>query len=254
MANLVPNREMHVSDLNPCRITCLCTRNSPWKGFVLGHCPSYSSIPPRLDGSHSVLECLCTRNSSWSSWRHSTRVVQSREFRFLSIAKLPQWAECDVKHFSLTHLLWPMNYCIYLQSSFTSLSAGIDFRRQIMTSKIDPRIEHWKSRIFTTNVNPSHRYSNEVERSNQNIYNDFKLKKTPLVNTLSKTVNPHEFHIFACIVFNCVYLRQLSVTKSLMINPYSAGIDFSRQNLTSIDDVYRRQILMLIPALRVKYL
>ena len=43
-------------------------------------------------------------------------------------------------------------------------SAGIDFSRQNLTSKVDPRTERIK--IFLMTVDPSHRYSNELERAN----------------------------------------------------------------------------------------
>ena len=44
-----------------------------------------------------------------------------------------------------------------------------------MTYKDGPRIERIK--IIIMAVDPYHRYSNEAERDNQDIYNDFKLKK-----------------------------------------------------------------------------
>ena len=63
-------------------------------------------------------------------------------------------------------------------------SAGIDFSRQNMTStdvrfwrlfKVDPRTVRVK--IFLMVIDPYHRYSNESERSSEDIYDDFKLKK-----------------------------------------------------------------------------
>ena len=53
-------------------------------------------------------------------------------------------------------------------------SAGIDFKRQNLTPKV--RIERVKILIMA--VNPQHRYANEAERANQDIYVDFELKIT----------------------------------------------------------------------------
>ena len=43
-------------------------------------------------------------------------------------------------------------------------SAGIDFSRQILTTKVDPRTV--RVNIFIMVVDPEHRYSNESERAN----------------------------------------------------------------------------------------
>ena len=59
-------------------------------------------------------------------------------------------------------------------SMLVPYTAVIDFRRQILTSKVDPRTVRVK--LFIMAVDPELRYSNEVERANQDIY-DFKLKK-----------------------------------------------------------------------------
>ena len=48
-------------------------------------------------------------------------------------------------------------------------------RRKILTSKVDPCIE--RLNIFIIAVDPENRYSNEAERANWVIYDDFKLKK-----------------------------------------------------------------------------
>ena len=45
-----------------------------------------------------------------------------------------------------------------------------------MTSKVDPRTVRVK--IFITAVDSQHRYSNESERADEDIYDDFKLNKT----------------------------------------------------------------------------
>ena len=42
-------------------------------------------------------------------------------------------------------------------------------------TKVDPRTVRVK--IFPMAVDPWHRYSNESERANEDIYDDFKLKK-----------------------------------------------------------------------------
>ena len=42
-------------------------------------------------------------------------------------------------------------------------SAEIDFRRQILTSKVDPSTVRLK--IFIMDMDPYHRYSNEAERA-----------------------------------------------------------------------------------------
>ena len=58
-------------------------------------------------------------------------------------------------------------------------SAGIDSdvsRRQILTSNVSPHTV--RVQIFLMAVDPHHRYSNESERPNQDIYEDFKLNKT----------------------------------------------------------------------------
>ena len=52
-------------------------------------------------------------------------------------------------------------------------SSEIYFRRQILTSKVYPRTVRVEIIIMT--VVPKHTYSNEAERANQDIYDDFKL-------------------------------------------------------------------------------
>ena len=51
-----------------------------------------------------------------------------------------------------------------------------------MTTKVDPRAVRVK--IFLMAVDPSHRYSNESERADEDIYDNFKLKKNPLVSII----------------------------------------------------------------------
>ena len=46
---------------------------------------------------------------------------------------------------------------------FNPYSAGIDFSRQNLTSKVNPRTA--RVEIFLMVVDPSHRYSNESERA-----------------------------------------------------------------------------------------
>ena len=48
-------------------------------------------------------------------------------------------------------------------------------RRQILTTKVDPRTVRVK--IFLMAVDPYHRYSNESERANWDVYDGFKMKK-----------------------------------------------------------------------------
>ena len=43
-------------------------------------------------------------------------------------------------------------------------SAGVDFRRQSLTSEVDPRTG--RVNIFLIAVDPYHRYANESERAN----------------------------------------------------------------------------------------
>ena len=50
------------------------------------------------------------------------------------------------------------------------------YRRQILTYKDGPRTERIK--IFLMVADPYHVYLNEAERADQDIYDDFKLKKT----------------------------------------------------------------------------
>ena len=42
-----------------------------------------------------------------------------------------------------------------------------------------PKVDHrtGRAKIFITTVDPQHRYSNEADKANGNIYDDFKLKK-----------------------------------------------------------------------------
>ena len=54
--------------------------------------------------------------------------------------------------------------CLKLFQSFNPHSAGIDFRRQILTTKVHPRTVRVK--IFLMVVDPSRGYSNESERAN----------------------------------------------------------------------------------------
>ena len=55
-------------------------------------------------------------------------------------------------------------------------SAGVNFRRQILTSKVDHRTV--RAKIFIMAVG---RYSTEPERTNQDSYDYLQLKKPPLV-------------------------------------------------------------------------
>ena len=57
-------------------------------------------------------------------------------------------------------------------------SAGIDFRRQNLTPKVDPRtVRVASSLIFIMAVDPYGMYSNKTESASEGIYDDFKLKK-----------------------------------------------------------------------------
>ena len=49
------------------------------------------------------------------------------------------------------------------QDSINSHSAGIDFKRQILTSKVDPRTVRVK--MFIMVIYPWHRHSDEAERA-----------------------------------------------------------------------------------------
>ena len=65
-------------------------------------------------------------------------------------------------------------------------------------------------------VYPSHdRYSKEAGRENQAIYHDFRLKKEHL--------------------WSPCFLQNISAPQGIkyILNPYSEGIDFRRQNLTT---------------------
>ena len=57
----------------------------------------------------------------------------------------------------------------------TAYSAGVDFRRQILTTTVDPRAV--SVNIFIMAVLPWHMYSKESERPNEEIYDDFKLRE-----------------------------------------------------------------------------
>ena len=61
------------------------------------------------------------------------------------------------------------------------------YRRQILTYRDDPRTERIK--IFIMAVDTQHKYSNEPERANQDIYDDFKLKKPFILHRLSKNMS-----------------------------------------------------------------
>ena len=68
-----------------------------------------------------------------------------------------------------------------LQECFTRTARGSTLvadvcRRQILTTKVNPRTVGIN--IFLMAGNPQHRYSNESERVNEDIYKDFKLKIT----------------------------------------------------------------------------
>ena len=71
-------------------------------------------------------------------------------------------------------------------------------------STLDVRFWHLKSilhtgrvNIFIMTVDLEHRYSNRSERDNQDIYDDFKLKKNPLVSTIiKKCFNPLPAKLF----------------------------------------------------------
>ena len=60
----------------------------------------------------------------------------------------------------------------YIITNFNPYSAAIDFRRQNLASA------HRKSKYIYNGGGKKHRYSNEAERANQDVYDDFKLKKT----------------------------------------------------------------------------
>ena len=64
-------------------------------------------------------------------------------------------------------------------SNANPFSAGIDFRRQILTFKVDPRTERIKT--FMMAVYPWHRYSNKAGKANSAIYWKWKLKTNPFV-------------------------------------------------------------------------
>ena len=67
-----------------------------------------------------------------------------------------------------------------MSQPFNPYSAEIDFIRQILTNKVNPRTV--SVNIFIMIVDPEHRYSNESERASSDIYDDFKLKKPILVS------------------------------------------------------------------------
>ena len=67
-------------------------------------------------------------------------------------------------------------------------SAGIAFRRQILTSKVHLRTV--RENIFISAVDPLHRYSNESERANKDIVDGLKLKK-PLFAMVAKIFSAH---------------------------------------------------------------
>ena len=56
---------------------------------------------------------------------------------------------------------------VYLgeNARFNPYSAGIDYRRQILTTKVDLRTVKVK-KIFVMAVDPYHRYLNDSERAN----------------------------------------------------------------------------------------
>ena len=54
-------------------------------------------------------------------------------------------------------------------------------------SKVDPHTE--RITIFIMVIDPYHRYSNEAERANQAIYDNFKLKKHVCLHGLYKSIS-----------------------------------------------------------------
>ena len=63
-------------------------------------------------------------------------------------------------------------------------------------TKVNPRTVRVK--IFLTALDPKHRYSNESERANEDIYDDLKLKKSHLKN-YNNIFNYHllcQYHYF----------------------------------------------------------
>ena len=60
-------------------------------------------------------------------------------------------------------------------------------RRQIMTSKIDPRTK--SKNVYFGRRPVAYRYSNKTETANQDIYDDFKLKKNFILHGLKKYIS-----------------------------------------------------------------
>ena len=60
-------------------------------------------------------------------------------------------------------------------------------RRQILTSKVNPRTVRVK--IFITAVETQHRYSTEAETASYDIYDDSKLKKKLWPSSLCKIIS-----------------------------------------------------------------
>ena len=71
--------------------------------------------------------------------------------------------------------------------TLTARGSTLVCRRQILTTKVDPRAV--RVQIFLMVVDPSHMYSNESERANEDIYADFKLKKPFGFHNLHKKIS-----------------------------------------------------------------
>ena len=78
-------------------------------------------------------------------------------------------------------MLWVYSHYKY----FNSFSAGIDFKCHNLTSAKTSGYDFWsrsphcksKNIYYDHNLlDPYHRYSNESEKANQDIYDDFKMK------------------------------------------------------------------------------
>ena len=65
---------------------------------------------------------------------------------------------------------------LFKTTCLNSYTSVIYFRRQKLTSKVNPRTERVKLFIMPRTLK-TYRYSNESERTDYNIYDDFKLEK-----------------------------------------------------------------------------
>ena len=75
--------------------------------------------------------------------------------------------------------------CAPLSSVAEDLGESDVYRRQNLTTKVDPCAV--KVKIFLLIVDLLHRHSNESERANYDIYDDFTLKKPFGLHGLNKT-------------------------------------------------------------------